>query len=411
MACANVLESLRLATESLAKDVYRKASHRSIWLDAMPKGTYPVGTGVTQTTFKIESSEPAVNDDGSGVGAWEEVAAGLFDDNQQLCSKTFVDAEWGMTESTFNVERQMLQGPVVCSDSWVFQHQPDRFLRGYVEEIGKHAKRVLEDKLQNTYMKLANKVTVDGNAATSSTLAPSITIDSTNDRLTNVALTESGAAANSTGQLEQDHLDLLAVRLIEDGATEGDSNGYITFGETGPLFPLIIGMEASNKIAKESNSGGLRDDLRYGDPADLLKRIGATRVLGNFRHIISTLPPRFTYDSGKYVRVNAYGTPDAASKGKKSVLQAGYRNATHEAAIVLNPAVFKALIVRPKMSAGGLSTGIQNWVGDWKFVVGGNKISSDCVDPLESMGRHYAQYVMAFEPVFPEHGAVILHKR
>ena len=58
-----------------------------------------------------------------------------------------------------------------------------------------------------------------------------------------------------------------------------------------------------------------------------------------------------------------------------------------------------------------MSTGMQNWVGDWKFVVGGNKISSDCVDPLESMGRHYAQYVMAFEPVFPEHGAVILHAR
>ena len=402
MACANVLESLRLATESLAKDVYRKASHRSIWLDAMPKGTYPVGTGVVQTTFKIESSEPAVNDDGSGVGAWEEVAAGLFDDNQQLCSKTFVDAEWGMTESTFAVERQMLQGPVVCSDSWVFQHQPDRFLRGYVEEIGKHAKRVLEDKLQNTYMKLANKVTVSGDAAEGD---EAIAIDSTNDRLSNV----SGLATTET--LEQGHLDLLAVRLIEDGATEGDSNGYITFGETGPLFPLIIGMEASNKLAKESSAAGLRDDLRYGDPADLLKRIGATRVLGNFRHIINTLPPRFNITDGKYERVNAYGTADAASKGKKSVLQTGYRNATYEAAIVLNPAVYKALIVPPKMSAGGMSTGIQNWVGDWKFVVGGNKISSDCVDPLESMGRHYAQYVMAFEPVFPEHGAVILHAR
>ena len=49
MACANVFNAFAVATESLAEDVYKRASYRSMWLNMVERGEYPQGTGLTQT--------------------------------------------------------------------------------------------------------------------------------------------------------------------------------------------------------------------------------------------------------------------------------------------------------------------------------------------------------------------------
>ena len=207
--------------------------------------------------------------------------------------------------------------------------------------------------------------------------------------------------------------------MIESGATERDSSGWLELGPNGPGIPLIIGMEASNKLLRRSASDELRKDYREGAPNELLKAIGADRVIGNFRHIVVTNPPRFKYNSGtsKYERLSEYAAltgGDAPTGGSGVGLNSAYvssdaSNAPQEAAIVLNPSVMKQLVV-PSSTPGNLGFTPENYTGDWKFITGAYKFE-DCSDPTESFGRHIGTYEMAFEPVFGEHGATVLFDR
>ena len=403
MACSNVFDAFAIATENLADEVYRNATVRSVWINAIPRGTFETGKGTVKTTFAIENSEPTSDQETwtqitntSVIGGGDGGAGGS-------CASTFNDVEVGYTSRTFNPESFALAGPVVCKDDLTFDHNVETFIRAYIEEMTKRSQRSWEKRYETLYMKFASKVSVGtGNNI----------IDTENDI---TALTTMGEADST---LTQQYLDQIAVELIDRGATNPDSNGWVTFGEDGPVFPLLVGMEASQQIAL--NNSALRQDFRDADSgkggaSELMSRLGATRSIKNFRHIPNLRPPRFTYDSGtnSYVRVNTY-LMSSATKGKKAVLNPAYITATHEAAIVLNPAVFTSEIVPPVNSAGGLSFNPTSYMGEWKWVTGGNKIQAagaDCLDPLDKLGRHFAEFKHAPRPEFPAYGMTLIFKR
>lgn len=392
---ANSLDAFKVATESLAREVMRKATHNSVWLNAIPRGSYANNTGLTQTTFTVENSQPV--DD---TETWDAIALSTgADTNFGACADSYADTEVGFSERTYSPEKFQLRSQIVCETDLLFQHIPTAFLNAYSDELAKRSKKSWENKLVNEYMKFADKVTIAGSGGSAA-----ITNTSTIGELETVAL------ADSAVDLEQGHLDQVAVQLIENGATEGDSNGFINLEANGPVFPLIIGMEASGQLAK--NNADLREDFRYGEPNELLKRIGASRVIGSFRHVPNVMPQRFTHDSGtgKYVRVNQY-TVASATKGKKFEINSAWRTATHEAAIVLNPNVMTVEVVKPQ--SYGASFDPKNYVGDWSWVTGGDKIGATAVggDPEGKLGRHYATYLAAFRPVRPEDGVTIIFKR
>jgi len=392
---ANAFDAMKVATESLSQSVHRQATAQSLWLSAIPRGSYNKNSGLTQTTFTVENSMPT--DD---TETWSAVALSSGSaDNYGACANSYTDVEVGFTETTYSPEKFQLRGPIVCSTDLLFDHNPQAFLSSYVQEMIKRSKKSWENKLIAEYMKQCEKVELTGSGATSA-----IVVDSTRgDALESLTL------SGSDVDLEQGHLDALAVRLIENGATEGDSNGFITLEDGGPVFPLIIGMEASNAIA--SNNSDLRADLRYGEPNQLLKAMGASRVINNYRHIQTVNPMRFTESGGVYTRVNQY-TEASATKGKKYTINPSWRTATHEAAIVLNPNVLTAEVVAPQ--GYGLDFEPANYAGEWDWVVGGDKINAFAAtgnDPQETLARHYATYMSAFRPVRPQDGAVILFTR
>ena len=394
---ANSFDAMKVATESLSSQVHRQATAQSLWLSAIPRGSYNKNTGLTQTTFTVENSQPV--DD---TESWSAIALSTgSSDNFGACANSYTDVEVGFTETTYSPQQFQLRGPVVCSTDLMFDHNPQVFLSAYVQEMVKRSKKSWENKLIQEYLKQAEKVTVGARGA--------ITVDSTRADLATVS-----TLSNSTTALDQDHLDALAVRLIENGATEGDSNGFINLEDNGPVFPLIIGMEASQKLAKDNSN--LRADLRYGEPHQLLKAMGASRVLNNFRHVPTVNPLRFNYDasansgSGGFVQVNQY-TEGSATKGKKYTINSAWRTATHEAAIVLNPNVLTTEIVTP--AGYGLDFDPENYGGEWSWITGGDRIGATTVgsDPQETLGRHFAKYMAAFRPVRPQDGAVILFDR
>ena len=415
MACEGFFDAMKTASESLGQEVHRKATYNSVWMNALPKGTYPLGTGLTQTGFKVENSMP-VDDE----LAWQAIDdAGTtssslvnMDTGDGLCGRSWNDVEWGFSQYTFSPQRISVRGPQLCRENLKYRFNADSFLRAYIEEITKHSKRILENKIQNEYQAAARQVTLDG---VGSDVDPSVLVDSS---VGTGALTDATLA--DTVVLLQSHLDQLALKLIESGATEGDSNGFVEMGPNGPIFPLIIGMEQSNALLKAEEN--LRLDYRHGsENNELLKRLGADRVIGNFRHIVVTNPPRFKRDGGGYARVSenaAKSGGDAPTKGSGTQIsslytsksQASGNNGIYEAATVLVPSVMKQLVV-PASVPASLGFDSANYSGDWKFVTGAYKTSDGCADELDERGRHYGTYEMAFEPVFGEHGATVLFKR
>jgi hypothetical protein len=130
------------------------------------------------------------------------------------------------------------------------------------------------------------------------------------------------------------------------------------------------------------------------------------------------MPMRYTYNdtTDQFTRINQY-VEASATKGKKYTINPSWKTATHEAAVVLNPAVYTAEAVRPVTAAGGLSWSPQNYNGDWKWVTGLNNISDSAsavttgTDPFQKMGRHYSEMMFAMKPVRPDDGIVIIFKR
>ena len=403
MACTS-FDAMVTATESLSKDIHRSASHTSVWLNAMPRATYLNGTGLTQTTFTVERSEPVTDDE-----AWTAISLSTgASDNQGACATAWTDVDLGYTKQQYSPLTYALRGPVICSTDLAFEHNAPAFLSGYVQELGKRAKRSWENKMVNEYMRVAQKGTLSGTAGA---LELDATIPTYDKGIEDVVL-PTGLADNDT--LTQDHLDKAAIELIEGGATEGDSNGWITLDTDGPVFPLLVGVETSNKLA--SSTTVLRDNLRYGEPNQLLKRIGAARVLGNMRHVPQVMMPRFNFDAtansnaGGYVRVNQYEMADAGTnQGKKAQITTAWKTAKFEAAIILNPSVYTVEAIKPVTAAAGLSWSPQDYNGNWQFVVGGKEICG-ADDPLKKLGRHYAEYQAAFRPVRPLDGITILHR-
>jgi hypothetical protein len=225
---------------------------------------------------------------------------------------------------------------------------------------------------------------------------------------------------------------------MEEGADEGNTNGWITQGASGPEFPLLIGSWMSNRLML--NNSELRSDLNqsfqgWGEANPVIQRLGSKLVIKNFRHIISRFPPRWTSCTMNAGRVNA-GTASAsnpllrvptflntaASTGEKGMIvtvNPDWRNpalANYEGAVVLNPWVMTEEVLQPVNSAPGMKWNAQNYFGEWQFVTGNDALldGSACTgvqDPLHKQGRHFAEYRHALKPIHTIFGRMFVYAR
>jgi hypothetical protein len=392
MACDTPFDAFRMATEALGDDIYYQASFRDIAINLIPRSEFPRGIGLTQSTFTLARSEPT--DD---LPDFDPITVSDMAGPAGLCATTYQDVPVGFTERTYTPEKFGWKGPVVCSDDLIYNFKAERFLSGYIAAIGKHTIRTIGNRLWAIYDHLVPKFVANESSTTvaGGTGAP--------PKVPGLTL------PISLCHLDQSMLDSQAIELMEVGATDPDSNGWINFGDEGPIFPLLIGPQASKNL--QLNNAELRQDYRWADPMPLLKRLGATRVIGNFRHVINLFPPRYNYDGTKYVRVPTWLMP-AATKGQKAVINTEWEQADFEGARILSPWVFHDEVIRPVNAAAGVTFGPKNYMGEWQFVVGGDNISTTkCFDPLQKLGAHFAEYHHAPRPIFPEYGRLLIFKR
>jgi hypothetical protein len=419
-----------MKAEDLGSTLYLRAAYKDPWLNLIKRDRWPVGAGLIRSAFTIGRSEPTTDEE-----TWAAIATVSGETFVGSCGVTYNQTHVGHKEITYKPEGFGLVGPLMCVDDFTLHWNSEDFWMKYFQALEKRNTKSITNRLENIYMNYVPKASastsfsyIDGNP---STQPPGSTVD-----MTGVTVPDCG--------LDQTHLDETANILMEEGADEPNTNGWCTQGANGPIFPLLIGVEMSAKLLKANVD--IRSDYNisfqgWGDANPVIKRRGASRVVGNFRHVITRFPARwarvangatialtpdtnYTNSSGsaQWKRIpRFYMTTNStfATKGQVAETNDSWRDpaiAGYEAALVLNPWVYTEEVLVPVNSVSNARFPTQNYFGEWKFVTGNDAVLGfdDCAgvkDPTHKNGRHFAEYRHAAKPIFPQYGRMILFKR
>lgn len=385
MSCTDPFDALRYAVEDLDDYVYKEAHRASVWLNLIPRGTYPRNVGTTRSVFGVGKTEPV-----SGDGSWTKIVltedgTANIDSVAELCTDNWTDVEWGFYERTYNPERSQLRGPVVCREDLLFSHSPEGFFPLYMHELMIRSKREWERNYEFHHIELSRKAIAVSQFETFQ-----------------YAQTELTGMTCPQCELTQEMLESVALRLMNDGATNPDENGFMSWGPAGPIFSLSIGAQQSARILRQNAE--LREDYRqaYSGAKDgdnpLIARIGAARVIGNFRHIINQIPRRYTCSGGNFTLVQPFINATDETKGNVQADNPAWWTAPYEAADVLSTELFTSEIVPPARNISGIPFNHKTYMGNWDFITGAYKWDTDCPDPNENKGRHFANFMHAPKP-------------
>lgn len=303
----SAFDILRAKTEDLGPELHQRATWRSIWQSLIPRDEYPKGAGYVRSTFKIGRSEPATDEE-----AWTQIQS-LAATAQGAGNLTYNQVYVGHHEDTYVPEMFGLMGPLINQDDLTMYWDSPRFWQQFFEVMEKRNVRSIENRLGNIYRQYCYKASaradfgfVIGNWTTQP--VPTAVDWST-------VLAQQGAPQS---ELTQEMLDATAEELEQEGAQDGDTNGWISLGESGPEFPLYIGTWMSNRILL--NNSELRNDYNQSfmsleDLNPVIKRIGAKRVIKNFRHVINLFPARWALlSNGQTVQYTSSGLNATTNK-------------------------------------------------------------------------------------------------
>lgn len=404
MPC-DVFQSFKTMSEHLNPELYSHLRLQDYWLELIDRTTFPENTGYEQTVMTINNVEPP-----SVTPAWNAINKVSDVNTQGPCAQDYIDVNWGFDERVYAPEQIQFQGPVFCKDEFTFDYLTDEFIDGYVGQLAFVTRRIWSNRYQEHYLSLTSKYfagSPDGLLHDGVYLAPG-TAQAT---IPNI---------EATSQVTQDMLDEISYRLINIGATSGvpDPKGYITMGPDGPLFPILIGLQMSKLLTYQTgpqNAAYLWASAGMDGASELMKRIGATKVLFNQRHIPCMFPPRWNYDhTTGYTRIQTFLEVAATGGGVNHIINPAWNIATHEAMFFLNPFVMRSEVVSPEVNAGGLPFDPASYYGDWVFEQGAYRIfppGEGCADPLNKFGRHFAEFKHGIRPIHPDWGVTVVFKR
>lgn len=362
------------------------------------RGVFPDERGTVQTTFQITRSMPTTN-----LPAFTPILTTTTD----VCEYNYNDVDVGFNALQFRPEQFQWRGPVICADNLYFDFQREKYLNAYLRALRKNVDITIDNRYKAIYDHYVPKAVA----------APEITWTAPGTGFPGTGPTLS-ALARTSCQLTQPMLDDVAVELNEIGANMGAfEDSWIQDGPQGPLYLMDIGQAASKDLLTQVPE--TRVDWRFAEmgfgqeDSQILKRVGASRITGNFRHLVNLTPTRYNWVSGTgYVEVPTWIQDPAVTEGFGAIINPEWKAADFEAIRIINRDVMQDLIIPPIMSSGGMTKfGPRSYMGEWMFVAGAYKWATDCTDPEERYGRHFARFMHGMEPLRPEIGRLLIFKR
>lgn len=367
---------LTVESNRISEEMHNRTLHQSVWLDMVQKGTWEDEMGQTISVLTYESSVPA------SPTAWSNVTFNTGSGNS--CVPAADQIAFAQTLRTYNLAQKALEGPPICVNDLRFTFKRQKQLENCYAILADNSKELWANRHRDEYVRLAtHKVICKSGYPESSASFP---LQEPTSRLTK-------------GALNRVYLQLIRIGAARDG-------GSVAMEDGAPVFVAIMSPETDEVLITEDYQ--VREDFRNTDRApELLKALGITRSYKGFYHVIDHQCPRYNFTGGAWVRVPFYDL-EATTTGDMAIVNPDYETADYEDTIIFLPSVYKCLIPRPITTpGGGTEFDPQTYMGDWKWL----NIQDRVENPDKNWGYYRGIFSSGSEPVYPQFGYVLRHKR
>lgn len=378
MACSTITDYLvRETGRYLPGEIFNRVFGVSPWPTIFPRGEFPKGLGETISVLTYERMAPTQADP-----TWQDVVVADGSEGG-ACLQPAEKVEVGSTTRSFNLKRLILEGPDFCAEETRSPFEVMQQLESITDILTNYTRLHWEIRDRHEYFRACKyKAVIDG--------CPPANTE------TDTQATDYPAAC-PTSIMTQGVLQYYGLRLRRDGALGmGRDNGT-------PVLTWICSAEASDDLIFRNPD--IRQDLRWAEPAQLLKRLGVERSYRGFFHLIDEYPRRFTCSGGPAVEIPAF-TKLAATKGKKAEVATAWTEAGIEESFIFEPTVCRQMVPRPITNpAPNFRFDPLNYMGVWQL----KNIPDRVCNPDGNIIFHRGILAAGTMPVHPERGVAFLH--
>lgn len=384
MACDTIDDILTRESGRFYGEIYNRVFPRSPWVGMVKRTAFPDAHGIVLSNLTYERSAPT-----DAEPTWETLSVPDGTEGGS-CLPSATKIAIGSTVRTWQLKRRVLEGPDFCVTDLRYDFQLRDQLEQITNILSEYTLIEWEMRYRHDYLTLVgNKQIVNGGLPTAtnasgSGFAPALT-----------------GANCPTSILTQGVLNRARQKLIRDGASMsamGRENGA-------PVLTLVCSAETSEKLIFDN--ADIRQDLRWGNPSELLKSYGVERSYRGFYHVIDNYPMRFTCSNGTFTEVAPF-TTQATTKGDRAIVNPLWEAAPYEVSFIYDNTVFESQIPRPITDPHpDFKFDPVTYLGDWKW----KNIPDRVCNPDGTIGFHRGHMGEAPKPVHPERGWAFMHLR
>lgn len=390
LTCADVDAHFARESNRYNIDIHQQLRESSLWYNLIPKVSFMHGMGdngaglpslreltidrIYQASDETDWADVAISD-GSGVS--------------NAATVTATEISFGHTVRLWNLQKKDYKTPCLDLDTLKSDYAVNRQIEKTIEALTQFSDAVHANRARAEYARLVPKLTARYG------FGPSGLPGDTSNSMAPATLSPPTLA------LDQRILDQIYDWMMKEGA----GLHPVSRDMGAPTLGLITSRETSDAIIRGE---GVRDDYRYGDPGELLRPLGVTRVYKGYVHMIDTELPRFNYINNAWVRVLAQ-IPENATKGTRGVPNPAYATASYEMSYIYSSDVYECVVQKEGPSIPGADfedhpyyyTGQVFWLN----------IKNEQYNPLGKIGRWLMLFQNGSRPKLPNRGRVIMHKR
>lgn len=367
-----------LVSESgrISEDIHDRTLHTTVWIDLVQKGTWPDEMGEQISVLTYERTIPATSP------TWQTVT--FNDGTGSNCVPTAEQIEFAQTLRNYNLQHTALESPPICVNDLRFTFKRRKQLENCYSILTQNTGWLWQERHRSEYVRLSEHkvICADGFPEGSASFP----------------------TTEPTGRLTGDILERFHLRLTRQGAAR--DGGAVDMVDGRPQFVAIMSPETDKAIIRKDYE--IREDFRNTSRApELLAPLGVSRAYNGFYHLIDDFPPRWNFTGGAWVEVPPL-VLTATTKGSMAVENPAYETAEYEDTIIFLPSVFKTLIPKPITTPGGNTEfDAQKYMGNWKWL----NIQDRVENPDKTWGYFRGIFSSGSEPIYPQFGYVLRHKR
>lgn len=303
---ASIQQRLIAAQAGLGRDIYEYNKARSIWGNAISRGTFPPGQTDLLKTITYQRSR--VNTNG-GRGTWASHTMYGLSSATAGNSPPDIGTSRGLppvsTVQTnamlrqFGLDWAAVESEMIDVRNEVFNAFAQEQFEKQMNQLVLSSNSMWDYKQREAYFRLCNnKVVVGKPESGSSNIFADLGVVAPQNLqgLTGYTLAQLNATGSTVGSGYSTNHSVLTngilQQLYEQMALTDASRDTRLRGAGGMAsYPLVCSSATSAYLRREP---GIREDLRNGDAGSLLKGLGFNTSFLGFTHVIDNLTPRFT---------------------------------------------------------------------------------------------------------------------